>query len=54
MQWVQKKGDQIVPIVSDVEDTVQKEIKLILDGQASSLTAKQLTEYKKRKLIKDK
>jgi len=53
-KWVQKKGDQIVPIVSDVEDTVQKEIKLILDGQASSLTAKQLTEYKKRKLIKDK
>lgn len=54
LQWVRKEGPTVVPAVDRITDTVQQDMTAVAQGQHSKLTDKQLADYKKRKLIKDR
>ncbi len=50
-KWVQKKGDLIVAIVSNIEDETSNILKNVRDSAAAGVSEKDLQNLKKRKLV---
>lgn len=51
---MRKDGAVVVPAVETVQDAVQKDMQSVSMGQTDAFSPKQLADYKKRKLIKDR